>query len=261
MNRSFTTKGILRDLVGENINLPCLAALLGSVNCWNNLSSQPWVEYTNMLSACALLGGNLEIISIINQNRGGLFSGNLMQDKPAWRTAFIGVGMHKDVAEWVKNYGKLFESVSQQAFLWCENLKIVNIPEGVTSIEEYAFLGCVNLTSIDLSQYFNLQSIGDGAFKYCKNLSSIDLSQCFNLQSVGRGAFLGCGKLERIILPSSVTSIGDGAFYGCESLKTITMLEEVEKEIMGALGKYGLSDTWGESDPDGNGIVTLTKQQ
>ena len=85
-----------------------------------------------------------------------------------------------------KNYGKLFESVSQQAFLWCENLKIVNIPEGVTSIEEYAFLGC-------------------------------------------------------------------------ESLKTITMLEEVEKEIMDALGKYGLSDTWGESDPDG--IVTLTKQQ
>ena len=100
LNRSFTTKGILRDLVGEN--LPCLAALLGSVNCWNSLSSQPWVEYTNMLSACALLGGNLEIISIINQNRGGLFSGNLMQDKPAWRTAFIGVEMRKDVAEWVK---------------------------------------------------------------------------------------------------------------------------------------------------------------
>ena len=100
MNRSFTTKGILRDLVGEN--LPCLAALLGSVNCWNSLSSQPWVEYTNMLRACALLGGNLEIISIINQNRGGLFSGNLMQDKPAWRTAFIGVETRKDVAEWVK---------------------------------------------------------------------------------------------------------------------------------------------------------------
>ena len=69
--------------------------------------------------------------------------------------------------------------------------------------------------------------------------------------------------MKIVNIPEGVTSIEEYAFLGCESLKTITMLEEVEKEIMDALGKYGLSDTWGESDPDGNGIgiVTLTKQQ
>ena len=55
------------------------------------------------------------------------------------------------------------------AFLHCDSIKCVFIPEGVESIEDCAFAFCGNLTSVRFPA--TLKSIGKQAFLSCRRLS------------------------------------------------------------------------------------------
>ena len=139
-----------------------------------------------------------------------------------------------------------------RAFLYCDSLTSITLPEGLTSIGDYAFQDCSGLTSITLSE--GLTSIGYGAFLYCDSLTSITLPS--SLTSIMNHAFDDCGGLTSItveegnpvyhsegnclietasntlmrgcknsVIPSYITSIGDRAFYGCRGLTSITLPE------------------------------------
>ena len=66
-------------------------------------------------------------------------------------------------------------SIGERAFYECEDLKSIDLPEGLTSIGKSAFYECESLTSIDLPD--DLTSIGELAFGGCENLKSIDLPE------------------------------------------------------------------------------------
>ena len=100
------------------------------------------------------------------------------------------------------------------AFINCQNIKKVNIGEGVTDIHYAAFSGCSSLTSVSLPN--TLTTIRDGAFSDCNNLTSIAIPN--SVTSIGGGAFSRCSNLTSIAIPNSVTSIGGGAFSACSSL-------------------------------------------
>jgi len=51
------------------------------------------------------------------------------------------------------------------------------------------------------------------------------------------------------------------AFHGCKSLKTITMSKEMANKVLSGLSYYCLKGEWSASEPDENGMVTLTKRQ
>lgn len=72
-------------------------------------------------------------------------------------------------------------------------------------------------------------SIGSSAFQDCKNLETVSLPG--SLTALGKAAFLRCEKLTNITLPASLKSVGEDCFTGCEKLALLD-LTGVPDEIM-----------------------------
>lgn len=76
-------------------------------------------------------------------------------------------------------------------------VKKVNIPNGVTGINNSAFSNCSGLTSVTIP-----------------NSVTTLYADCFNR----------CSSLPSVTIPSGVTKINDSAFYMCDNLKSVTIL-------------------------------------
>lgn len=140
--------------------------------------------------------------------------------------------------------------VGQNAFVKCENLKSVIIPNTVKSIGREAFQECFKLNSVTIPN--SVEKIDDHAFESCSALRSIDIPnsvkeigdhafQCSGLKSIqfpntmtefGTYICSGCMHLESVVLPTNLQMILNGAFNHCKNLKSITIPNSV-KEIYG----------------------------
>ena len=138
-----------------------------------------------------------------------------------------------------------------------------NIPNGITSIEEYAFLNCTGLTNVTIPN--SVTSIGMGAFNYCTGLTSITVEENNSVYdsrnncnaiietatntlvkgcnttvipngvtSIEKYALSGCSSLTSVTIPNGVTSIGHGAFSDCSSLTSVTIGNSVTNIGMAA---------------------------
>ena len=123
-------------------------------------------------------------------------------------------------------------------YMGCKNLNSINLPSGVTIIENNAFWGCESLKSVSFPS--KLESIRDGAFKGCVSLKSVSLSSCHSLKSIGYSAFSESG-IKEISFPSSLETIGDHAFLNCNSLEEVSYgLSSKLKEVgAGAFYQWG----------------------
>ena len=110
------------------------------------------------------------------------------------------------------------------------NLKVLQLPNSVTSIGSHAFWFCSDLTSITIPN--SVTSIGNDAFSHCSGLTSITIPQ--SVTSIGSSAFDGCSGLTSVTIPNSVTSIGDYAFYHCSGLTSVTIGNSVSNIGSGA---------------------------
>ena len=72
-------------------------------------------------------------------------------------------------------------------------------------------------------------SIGSSAFQDCKNLETVSLPG--SMTALGKAAFLRCGELTNVKLPASLESVGEDCFTGCEKLELLN-LTGVPDEIM-----------------------------
>lgn len=88
--------------------------------------------------------------------------------------------------------------IAEWAFLGCEGLVSIDIPNSVQYIDNYAFNECYNLTSIDLPN--SVTNIGDAAFQYCIGLTSLSIGKSVN--TIGSDAFFGCRNLSSITVAS-----------------------------------------------------------
>lgn len=97
------------------------------------------------------------------------------------------------------------------------NVVIPSSIEGkkVTNIGKNAFVVCNKLTSITIPD--SATSIGRAAFYDCLNLISITIPN--SVTSIGNNAFSLCSRLINVTISNSVTSLGDEAFEGCVNLK------------------------------------------
>lgn len=158
--------------------------------------------------------------------------------------------------------GKPVTEIASHAFLNCEQLTDVTVPDSVTSIGFGAFEGCNRLDRITLpfigatgdgnenphfgyvfgaSSDFGHEAhvpaslkavtvtggirIGTSAFRNCSQLESITLPQ--SLVSIDNYAFRNCSGLKSLAIPASVTRIGNSAFRFCSSLTLIAVPEGV----------------------------------
>lgn len=131
--------------------------------------------------------------------------------------------------------------IEWEAFLDCENLTAIVIPEGITVIEYSAFKNCTALESVVLPS--TLTSIKGSAFENCTSLTSIDLPNGITsmehavfagsgltsltfpagITEIKNSFFKGCTSLESIVIPDTITILGSSVFEGCTSLSSVTL--------------------------------------
>ncbi|MBO2527222.1 MAG: hypothetical protein CW335_03460, partial [Clostridiales bacterium] len=120
--------------------------------------------------------------------------------------------------------------------LRADDIRTVNVGEGVASIGSWVFQNCSNLTSVSLPT--TLELIDNGAFWFCNSLTEIQIPA--SVTAIGESAFCGCEGLAEVTIPASVNKIGAGAFSECSGLNSITVLNpECEIGNHEALGVPG----------------------
>ena len=92
------------------------------------------------------------------------------------------------------------------AFYGNTSLQTVQLPEGVTEIDDYAF---AHSAVKDITIGENVKRIGDMAFSFCKELTDVTLSK--GVETLGERAFSNCTSLKSVYVPSTVKTIGTGA--------------------------------------------------
>lgn len=101
------------------------------------------------------------------------------------------------------------------AFKANKNITDINIPVGVTLIENQAFLNCTNLKSVVIPN--GVTFIGESCFWRCENLEFVNIPD--GVKTIGSSAFRACPKLTNIYLPDSIEEFGYAVFSGNENIK------------------------------------------
>ena len=116
-------------------------------------------------------------------------------------------------------------TVGIRAFANCTRLAAVTLPNSVTAICENAFLGCLSLSNITFGSA--LASIGINAFYNCISLTDITLPQ--GLTALPASCFAGCIALKQVDL-GGVQTVGKNAFHNCTALVSVNALPDVDFE-------------------------------
>ena len=137
----------------------------------------------------------------------------------------------------------------------------INIPESityegssysVTSIGEYAFLGCDGLTSVTIPN--SVTSIGEYAFGNCSGLTSVTIGNL--VTSIGEDAFYNCSGLKVLTcLAPNPPACDINAFTGIDKSKcTLYVIKE-------SVNVYKIADQWKDfyniSEYDGVDDITV----
>lgn len=114
-----------------------------------------------------------------------------------------------------------------KTLLYCPATKAgaFSIPSGTQAIAPGAFIGCNELTEVTLPNTITL--VGECAFYGLESkLEKVTFAEkAFNDTIVEKYAFRGCAALEEVVFGagSRVSTLGEGAFYGCKALESFTV--------------------------------------
>ncbi|HTB85851.1 MAG TPA: leucine-rich repeat protein [Candidatus Sulfotelmatobacter sp.] len=106
-------------------------------------------------------------------------------------------------------------SIGSNAFLNCNGLTGIKLPNLVTNLGNEAFAGCTSLTNITIPN----STAGSGSFSNCVALTTVTLSG--NITAISSSEFSGCTALANLQIPAGITNLGDDAFQGCTSLSGV----------------------------------------
>lgn len=103
------------------------------------------------------------------------------------------------------------ENICEDAFIMCEELTEVNLPNSIKSIAYNAFRSCSDLKTINFPE--SLISIGQESFEYCNSLKKLEFPE--SLLSIGKLAFNGCHNIIQINFPKNLAKINNNIFAWC----------------------------------------------
>ena len=163
--------------------------------------------------------------------------------------------------------GKKVTSIGKNAFVNCNSLISILIPNTVTTIGASAFYNCINLEEILISDsvtnigvyaftntaWYNNQPngmiiVGKVLYEYKGNMpENTELIIPKGIVSITAQAFFNRSNLVSIVIPDGVTSIGSNAFDFCSNLKNISIPESII-----SIGSLTFDNTaWYDEQPDG----------
>ena len=127
--------------------------------------------------------------------------------------------------------------IGDRAFIKCDNLESVTIPDSVTTIGKVAFGFCSGMKTVTIGK--GTTAISYDAFYCCDGLKSIEVNESNRNYSSADGVLFNKDKTELIqypagnertayTIPDSVKAIYDDAFYKCRSLVSVTIQDGVE---------------------------------
>ena len=192
-------------------------------------------------SASALtIGANVNTIKEREFNSCSKLKGTVLNIpknlKQIQNCAFSGIGFSNIVVDSgntafkVEN-GCLMNGIGEILYLGSDKSGNLNIPSSVLFIEEEAFVGCNKITSV-LMPDKNL-SVGKSAFKSCFSLEQVWFSDSHN-SSIGSYAFEGCSSLRNVEI-SMVEFIENYAFRNCTALSNV-FFADVDTAILYSIG-------------------------
>ncbi len=153
-------------------------------------------------------------------------------ERLAYLIDFDSDATHFSCPESVQDYKLVY--ISFAAFKNNNNLKSVDLPSCVKTIDSNAFANCKYLTTVSMQT--GVESIDSGAFSNCESLTSISIPS--SVTSIDNNAFRNCFSLQSIFIPSSVTTMKYRIFGGC-SLLTVYCEAESKPD--------GWYDSWNDS--------------
>ncbi len=121
--------------------------------------------------------------------------------------------------------------IGEGAFIYCNNLAEVSLPQSLSSIGEAAFLDCRNLSTVT-AVWENVKAIGLEAFLRTQLSGNLNLE---SLESLGNYAF-GSTEVNSVVLGEKITTIPNGVFSMCESLSNVEFKGEITSIEMYAFG-------------------------
>ena len=128
--------------------------------------------------------------------------------------------------------------ISSYAFVYCEELKEINLPYTVKEIGKGAFMNCSNLEKINFNKVYKIH---DKAFCNCVSLKHIDIRDTVvllgdnafsntrikeanipnSVSKFGKEIFSSNDELEKIYLPSTMRDFSRDIFKDCPNVKEI----------------------------------------
>lgn len=160
------------------------------------------------------------------------------------------------------------ESIDENAFSDCTNLKTVHLPSSIKRIYGNPFKKCPKIERIEVAPnnlIYNsdnecnaiihitnqelitgckntlipstVKTIGNQSFAGCNGLESIDIPD--GVENINANAFEGCFRLRNIQLPESLLHIGSNIFKGCESLRSLFIPKNIRNIEFGSLADCG----------------------
>lgn len=117
-----------------------------------------------------------------------------------------------------ENCTKAGDTYGQCIFNGCTDLKTIQIGKNVKIIPKYAFYYCDKVTEIEIP--YGVTKIEERAFAMCENLSG-SLVIPDSVTEIGKEAFFGCSSLTSVTIGENVSTIGQWAFESCKKLETV----------------------------------------
>ncbi|MFA6867295.1 MAG: leucine-rich repeat domain-containing protein [Clostridia bacterium] len=114
-------------------------------------------------------------------------------------------------------------AINNEAFDYSVGLTSIMFSSSIISIGNSAFRGCSGITSLTIPG--SVTSIESFAFCDCTQLNSLTLSS--GVGDIGESAFCDCSGITSLIVPGSVSNIGKNAFKNCTSMSNIELQQGV----------------------------------
>ena len=152
------------------------------------------------------------------------FDGCLLLKKVTFPTTMKTIGgfSNTGIKEIAFAAGAAPEAIGDYAFLNCDSLSTITLPNSIKSIGQGAFYDCDTLKSVTLPT--SITKVAEQTFYHCNFLQNVTIPQ--GVTEIGFDAFAYCPKLTAISLPSTLATIGSNCFRGT-GLTSITLTEGI----------------------------------